>query len=96
MFATLAVPCAKILAIYKLRWNGETDLRSLRRTVDLHQIHSQSVDLVEKETPRQLSFSFVQTAVEAALPALRSASSAAQYNRQMERLLDYAVQAKLA
>jgi hypothetical protein len=34
-------------------------------------------------TPRQLSFSFVQTVVEAALPALSSASSAAEYSYQL-------------
>jgi putative transposase len=119
LFTTLELACEEIIAMYKLRWNVETDLRSLKRTVDLHQIHSQSVDLVEKEVllavsaynlvravmclaarraqvaPRQLSFSFVQTAVEAALPALHSASSAAEYNRQLERLLDYAAQARL-
>jgi len=119
LFTTLDLPCAEIIAMYNLRWNVETDVRSLKRTVDLHQIHSKSVEMVEKEillavsaynlvravmclaarrahlTPRQLSFSFVQTAVEAALPALSSASSAEEYNRQMERLLDYAAQARL-
>lgn len=119
LFTTLDLDSAEILAMYKLRWNVETDLRSLKRTVNLHQIHSHSVDMVDKEillavsaynltravmclaarraqvTPRQLSFSFVQTAVEAALPALSSASSAAEYGRQLDRLLDYAAQAKL-
>jgi hypothetical protein len=119
LFTTLDLDCAEIIAMYKLRWNVETDLRSLKRTVGLHQIQSHSVDMVDKEillavsaynltravmclaarrahvTPRQLSFSFVQTAVEAALPALSSASSAAEYGRQMDRLLDYAAQAKL-
>jgi hypothetical protein len=119
LFTTLDVPGAEIVAMYKLRWNVETDVRSLKRTVDLHQIHSQSVDMVEKEillavsaynlvravmclaarraqvTPRQLSFSFVQTAVEAALPALSSASSAVEYQREVERLLHYAAQGRL-
>jgi hypothetical protein len=119
LFTTLDVGSTEIIAMYKLRWNVETDLRSLKRTVDLHQIHSHSVDMVDKEillamsaynltravmclaarrahlTPRQLSFSFVQTVVEAALPALSSASSAAEYGRQLDRLLDYAVQGKL-
>jgi hypothetical protein len=119
LFTTLELGGAEIVAMYKLRWNVETDLRSLKRTVDLHQIHSHSVDLVEKEillavsaynlvravmclaaqraqvTPRQLSFAFVQTVVEAALPALSSASSAAEYRYQLERLLDYAAQGKL-
>src|SRR6266851_4888868 len=77
----------------------ETDLRSLKRTVGLHQLSSKSPDMVEKElllavaaynlvravmclvarranlTPRQLSFSFVQTVVEAALPGLDHAAT---------------------
>jgi hypothetical protein len=48
-FTTLDLKPNRILALYKLRWNIETDLRSLKRTVDLHQITSKSKDLVEKE-----------------------------------------------
>jgi len=72
-FTTLKVKPKRILALYKLRWNIETDLRSLKRTVDLHQVTSKSQAMVEKESylsassaglkPRQLSFS-------AALPSL--------------------------
>ena len=35
--------------IYKLRWNVETDLRSLKRTAAIHKLSGQSVDMVEKE-----------------------------------------------
>jgi hypothetical protein len=48
-FTTLDVKPARILALYKLRWNIETDLRSLKRTVDLHRVTSKSRDMVEKE-----------------------------------------------
>jgi hypothetical protein len=48
-FTTLDVKPSRILALYKLRWNIETDLRSLKRTVDLHPITSRSKDMVEKE-----------------------------------------------
>ena len=34
---------------YGLRWNIETDLRSLKRTVNLHQVTSKSQAMVEKE-----------------------------------------------
>jgi putative transposase len=119
LFTTLDLGAAEIISMYKLRWNVETDLRSLKRTVDLHQIHSHSVDMVDKEilaamsaynltravmcmaarraklAPRQLSFSFVQTVVEAALPALSSAATEDEYIRQLNRVLDYAVQGKL-
>jgi hypothetical protein len=49
LFTTLAGEADEILALYKLRWNIETDLRSLKRTVNLHQIHGESVSVVEKE-----------------------------------------------
>jgi hypothetical protein len=48
-FTTLDVKPKRILALYKLRWNIETDLRSLKRTVDLHQVTSKSQSMVEKE-----------------------------------------------
>jgi len=49
LFTTLDLCPEEIVGIYKLRWNVETDLRSLKRTVGLHQLNSKSVDMVEKE-----------------------------------------------
>jgi len=119
LFTTLDLPVEEICSIYKLRWNVETDLRSLKETVGLHQLSGQSVDMVEKElllgiaaynlvravmcmaarranvTPRQLSFSFVQTVVKAALPSLTSAPNEAEYQRRMEKMLRCAAQGKL-
>jgi len=48
-FTTLDLKTRRILALYKLRWNVETDLRSLKRTVGLHQVTSKSKAMVEKE-----------------------------------------------
>ena len=119
LFTTLDLPVAEILGIYGLRWNVETDLRSLKRTVGLHQLSSKSLDMVEKEVllavaaynlvhavmclaarranlaPRQLSFSFVQTVVEAALPGLDHATTEAEYQQRLDRMLRYAAQGKL-
>ena len=119
LFTTLDLPAEEIFSVYKLRWNVETDLRSLKHTVGLHHLSSKSVDMVEKElllgmaaynlvravmclaarranlTPRQLSFSFVQTVVEAALPSLESAASEAEYQQRLDRMLRYAAQGKL-
>jgi len=119
LFTTLDLAAEEIVGIYKLRWNVETDLRSLKRTVGLHQLNSKSVDMVEKElllavaaynlvrtvmclaarranlTPRQLSFSFVQAVVEAALPGLDHAATEEEYQRRMDRMLRYAAQGKL-
>jgi hypothetical protein len=49
LFTTLPQPGKEILAMYSLRWNIETDLRSLKRTVRLHQVHARSLAMVEKE-----------------------------------------------
>jgi hypothetical protein len=48
-FTTLDLKPARILALYKFRWNIETDLRSLKRTVSLHQLTSKTPSMVEKE-----------------------------------------------
>jgi hypothetical protein len=48
-FTTLDLKPARILALYKLRWNIETDLRSLKRTVGLHELTGRTPDMVEKE-----------------------------------------------
>ena len=119
LWTSLDLPVEPILDMYKLRWNIETDLRSLKRTVGLQQLRGQSVDLVEKELllaisaynlvravmclaarraglePRRLSFSFVQTVVEAGLPGLDRATTDWEYQQRLERLLRYAAQGKL-
>lgn len=118
LFTTLDLVAKEILSIYRLRWNIETDLRSLKSTVGLHQLSSKSVAMAEKElllaiaaynliravmclaarranvTPRQLSFSFVRNVVEAALPGLEQASSEAEYERLLDRMLRFAAQGK--
>lgn len=48
-FATVALSVADVVALYGERWNIETDLRSLKRTVHLQQIRSRSVAGMEKE-----------------------------------------------
>ena len=49
LFTTLSLPVAQVVAVYGQRWNIETDLRSLKRTVQLQQIRARSVDGMEKE-----------------------------------------------
>jgi hypothetical protein len=48
-FTTLDLKPKRILALYKLRWNIETDLRSLKRTLEMHQLSSKTRQMVEKE-----------------------------------------------
>lgn len=119
LWTSLDLPAEEILAIYKLRWNIETDLRSLKRTVGLQELSSKSPDMVEKELllavaaynlvravmclaarraqvpPRRLSFAFVQTVVEAALPGLDGAATESEYQLRLERMLHNAAQGKL-
>jgi putative transposase len=49
LFTTLSVPVATVITVYGQRWNIETDLRSLKRTVQLQHLRSRSVDGMEKE-----------------------------------------------
>jgi putative transposase len=49
LFTTLPLPAEELVELYGRRWNIETDLRSLKRTVDLHHISAKSPDMLEKE-----------------------------------------------
>jgi hypothetical protein len=49
LFTTLTDPAEEIAALYGQRWNIETDLRSLKRTVQLHHIAARKESMMEKE-----------------------------------------------
>lgn len=49
LFTTLDLPVQELVPLYGLRWNIETDLRSLKQTVRLHRLTGHSVDVMEKE-----------------------------------------------
>ena len=49
LFTTLAEKPKPMLALYKQRWNIETDLRHLKRTVHLHELTGKSKAMIEKE-----------------------------------------------
>jgi putative transposase len=49
LFTTTALAADEVVALYGRRWNIETDLRSLKRTVRLQHIHARSNDMFEKE-----------------------------------------------
>ena len=63
-FTTLDLKPTRILSLYKLRWNIETDLRSLKRTVGLHQMTGRTPDMVEKELLMAVSaYNLVRAAI---------------------------------
>ena len=49
LFTTRDLPAEEMVALYGERWNIETDLRSLKRTVQLQQIRARSREGMEKE-----------------------------------------------
>ena len=49
LFTTLDWPVPKLVDLYGERWNSETDLRSLKRTVRLHHVTARSQEMLEKE-----------------------------------------------
>jgi putative transposase len=49
LFTTLSLTPPELLALYGLRWNVETDLRSLKRTLELQTLRCHSVDMIAKE-----------------------------------------------
>ena len=48
-FTTLTLPVDQLLALYGYRWNVETDLRSLKNTINLQMLRCLSVEMVAKE-----------------------------------------------
>jgi putative transposase len=62
LFTSLALAGDEVFKIYALRWNIETDLRSLKRTVQLHHIHVRSSEMMEKELLLAVAaYNFVRT-----------------------------------
>jgi len=49
LFTTLQLTVEQLVELYGQRWNVETDLRSLKRTVDLQILHCRSADMIAKE-----------------------------------------------
>lgn len=48
-FTTLDLSAEALAALYRLRWNVETDLRSIKQTVHLQQLSSRSPEMLEKD-----------------------------------------------
>lgn len=49
LFTTLRVTVEQVLQLYGQRWDVETDLRSLKRTVGLQVLRCKSIDMIAKE-----------------------------------------------
>jgi len=49
LFTAVELSREQVLALYGKRWNIETDLRSLKRTVQLHHITARNKSMMEKE-----------------------------------------------
>jgi len=49
LFTTLDQPADKLAELYGRRWNIETDLRSLKRTVSLYHMSAKTLPMLEKE-----------------------------------------------
>jgi hypothetical protein len=49
LFTTLSLSVEELAALYGQRWNVETDLRALKRTVRLHHIAARKESMMEKE-----------------------------------------------
>jgi hypothetical protein len=118
-FTTLPLTVEQILELYGQRWNIETDLRSLKQTVNLKMLRCQSVDMIAKELvltiasynlvravmnaaaqqnhldPRRLSFSRSQDVITAALPGLEAATTPAEYETRLQRMLQLVASCKL-
>jgi hypothetical protein len=67
LFTTREEPVEEIVTLYGQRWNVETDLRSLKRTVRLHTLTTETPDMVAKELVLGVAaYNLVHTFMEAA------------------------------
>jgi putative transposase len=120
LFTTLGLTVEQLVQLYGQRWDVETDLRSLKRTVDLKVLRCHSVDMIAKElvlaivgynlvravmdaaaeeyglNPRRLSFSRSQDVVNAAQPGLEAATTPAEYQAKLRRMLQLVASCKLS
>lgn len=49
LFTTLDLAADELLPLYGLRWNVETDLRTLKKTIRLEMLNCQSTEMISKE-----------------------------------------------
>jgi hypothetical protein len=118
LFTTSLLPLAEVVELYGKRWNIETDLRALKRTVGMHHIAAKNQSMMEKElftaiaaynlvrtvialaahrhnlSPRQLSFTFALTVVNAAWPRILAAPDEHTHRREVLKMLDATAQGK--
>ena len=116
LFTTTTLPLAEVVELYGKRWNIETDLRALKRTVGMHHITARNQSMMEKEllaaiaaynlvrtvialaahrhnlAPRQLSFTFALTVVNAAWPRILAAPDQRTHRREVLKMLDATAQ----
>jgi len=116
LFTTSSLPLAEVVELYGKRWNIETDLRALKRTVGMHHIAARNQSMMEKElltaiaaynlvravmalaahrhnlAPRQLSFTFALTVVNAAWPRILAAPDDHTHRREVLKMLDATAQ----
>jgi putative transposase len=67
LFTTLPLTVEQLIQLYGQRWDVETDLRSLKRTIDLQVLRCKSVDMVAKELVLSIvGYNFVRAVMNAA------------------------------
>jgi hypothetical protein len=90
LFTTSALPEQEIIRLYGQRWNIETDLRALKRTVQLHHIRARSPEMLEKHLLLAVSaYNLVRTVI--GLAARRHAIDPRQFSfTQVLTLVDAA------
>jgi len=82
LFTTLDLPAKEIVQLYGLRWNVETDLRSLKKTVRLEMLDCQTPAMVAKELNLAvMAYNLVRAVIDES--AQRTGLSPRQYSFSM-------------
>lgn len=93
LFTTLGIPTSEVVELYGERWHIEGDLRSLKRSLCLHEITAKSVAMVEKElqvgilTYNLVRVVMVQAAAQSGVPIRQLSFTRVLYLLQAATLL---------
>jgi hypothetical protein len=87
LFTTLTVPLRQVVALYKLRWNVELDLRDLKSTLGMDMLYSKTPAMCEKEIVLGVAaYNLVRHLMLAAAKQLKVLPRALSFSRVLKRL----------
>lgn len=87
LFTTLKLPIEKVVELYGLRWNVETDLRDIKTTLGLDFIYAKTPGMVAKEIVLGVAaYNLVQHVIVASAKILKVSPRELSFKRVLQRI----------